>query len=45
MAETYEYSKARAKPRRVRERIYLALSLAVIAAVIVHRIGSFVGWW
>lgn len=45
MTETYEFSKAKIRPRILRERFFLALSLAVIAVVVAHRIGSVVGWW
>lgn len=36
MTETYEYSKTKSRARLIRERIYLGVSLAVIAVVIGH---------
>lgn len=45
MAETYEHSKAKVRPRILRERFFLALSLAMIAVVVGHRIGTIAGWW
>ncbi len=45
MAETYQYSKAKARPRLIRENIYTALALVFIAVVVGQYIGEKVGWW